>query len=109
MVLCNSPYIFQENIFEPFVGLDTVLVYIDEILHVTKVSWTENITVLKDMFNHLQKSGIKVNSSKSFFGARKFEYLVYHVTRDGIMPIRKKVNAIQDLLIPKTCKHCVSL
>ena len=36
MGLCNSPDIFQENIYELFVGLDTVRVYIDDLLHVTK-------------------------------------------------------------------------
>ena len=36
MGLCNSTDIFQENMSELFVGLDTIRVYIDEILHVTK-------------------------------------------------------------------------
>ena len=38
MGLCNSPVIFQENMSELFVGLDTVPVYIDDLLHVTKGS-----------------------------------------------------------------------
>ena len=38
MGLCNSPNIFQENIYEIFIVLDTVRVYIDDILHVTKGS-----------------------------------------------------------------------
>ena len=57
MVLCNSPNIFQENMSEIFVGLDTVHVYIYELLHVTKISRTEHITVLEEMFARLQKSG----------------------------------------------------
>ena len=40
MGLCNSPDIFQENMSELFFGLDTVRAYIDDLLHVTKVSWT---------------------------------------------------------------------
>ena len=50
MGLCNSPDIFQEKMSELFVGLDTVRVYIDDLLHVTKGSWTENLYILKDMF-----------------------------------------------------------
>ena len=38
MGLCNSPNIFQENMSELFVSLDTVRIYIIDLLHVTKVS-----------------------------------------------------------------------
>ena len=38
MGLCNSPDIFQEKMSELFIGLDTVRVYIDDLLHVTKGS-----------------------------------------------------------------------
>ena len=105
MGLFNSPDIFQENISELFVGLDTVRVYIDDLLHVTKGSWTEHLTFLEEMFIRLHKAGLKVNASKSCFGDNKFDYLGYHVTRDGVMPIPKRVEAIQALAVPKTCKQ----
>ena len=57
------------------------------------------------MFSHLQKDGIKVNAGKSCFGANKFEYLGYHVNRESVMPMPKKVQAIQALIVPKTCKQ----
>ena len=59
MGLCNIPDIFQEKMSELFVGLDTVCVYIDDILHVTKDSWTEHLTVLEEMLTRLQKSGLQ--------------------------------------------------
>ena len=105
MGLCNSPDIFQEMISELFVGLDTVRVYIDELLNVTKGSWKEHLFVLEEMFTRLQKSGLKVNASKSCFGAHKLDYLGYHVTRDGVMTIPKNVEAIQALAVPKNCKQ----
>ena len=91
---CNSSYIFQEKMSELFVGIDTVRVYINKLLHVTKDSWTEHLTFLKEMFTRLQKAGLKVNARKSCFGAHKFDYLGYHVTRDGVVPIPKKVESI---------------
>ena len=57
------------------------------------------------MFTRLQKSGLKVNARKSCFDAHKFDYLGYHVTHDGVMPIPKKVEAIQALTVPKTRKQ----
>ena len=57
------------------------------------------------MFTRFQKAGLKVNASKSCFDANKFDYLGYHCTRDGVMPIPKKVEAIQSLEVPKTRKQ----
>ena len=57
------------------------------------------------MFTHLQKAGLKVNTSKSCFGAHKFYYLGYHVTHDRVMYIPKKFEAIQALAVPKTRKQ----
>ena len=68
-------------------------------------TWIEHPTVLEEMFTRLQKARLKVNASKSCFGAHKFDYLGYHVTRDGVMPTPKKVEAIQALTVPKTCKQ----
>ena len=58
MGLCNSPDIFHEKMSELFIGLDTVRVYIDNLLHVTKGSWTEHLFILEEMFTRLQKAGI---------------------------------------------------
>ena len=53
MDLCNIPDIFQEKMSELFIGLDTLRVYIDDLLHVTKYSWTEHLTVLEEVFTSL--------------------------------------------------------
>ena len=105
MGLCNSPDIFKEKMSELFIGLDTVRVYIDALLHVTKGSWTEHFSILEEMFTRLQKAGLKVNASKYCSGAHKFDHLGYHITRDGVMPIPNKVEAIQALTVPKTRKQ----
>ena len=90
---------------ELFIGLETVRVYIDDLLHVTKGYGTERLNVLKEIFTCLQKAGLKVNAIKLCFGAHKFDYLGYHVTRDGVMPIPKKVEEIKALVVPKTRKQ----
>ena len=107
--MCNSPDIFQEKVSELFVGIYTVRVYIDDLLHVTKGSWTEHLSILEEMFTRLQKAGFKVNARKSCFGAHKFDYLGYHVTREGVMPIPKKVEAIQYPQFQKLANNCVIL
>ena len=105
MGLCSSPDSFQEKMSWLFIGLDTVRVYIDELLHVTKCSWTEHLSILEEIFTRLQMAGLKVNARKSCFGAQQFDHLGYHVTCDGVMPIPKKVEAIRALPVSKTCKQ----
>ena len=104
MALWNSPNIFQEKMSEICFGLDTVGVYTNALFNVKKGYWTEHVTVLKEMSTCLHKAGLKFNARKSCFGTRKWEYLGYHVTRDGVMPIPRKVKAIQSLAVPKTLK-----
>jgi hypothetical protein len=53
----------------------------------------------------LQQAGLKVNAKKSNFGAHEMECLGYNITRTGIQPIAKKVQAIQGIKVPKTRKQ----
>ena len=53
MRMCNSTDIFQEKMSELFIGLETVRVYIDDLLHVVKGSWTEHLSILEEMFTRL--------------------------------------------------------
>ena len=93
---------------ELFVGLDIVRVYIDDLLHVTKGSWTENLSILEEMFTRLQKAGLKVNVRKSCIGANKFYYLCYHVTHDGVMTIPKNSRPFKPSQFQKLANNCVS-
>ena len=83
----------------------TVRVYIDDLLRFIKGSWKEQITFLEEIFTRLQKAGLKVNARKSCFVPHEFEYLGYCITRDGVMPIPNKFEAIQALVVPKTRKQ----
>jgi hypothetical protein len=53
----------------------------------------------------LSTAGMRVNISKSKFIAEQIEYLGYWITRQGIQPIRNKVDAILNIKAPKTRKE----
>jgi hypothetical protein len=55
----------------------------------------------------LSTAGMRVNISKSKFFAEQIEDLGYWITRQGIQPIRKKVEmtAILNIKAPKTRKE----
>ncbi len=105
MGLCNSADIFQEKMSELLSGLETVRVYIDDILHVSKGTFEEHLKVLDDVFARLRQSCLKVNATKSNFGQHELDYLGYHITRTGITPIAKKVQGIINIQAPKTRKE----
>ena len=53
----------------------------------------------------MKETGLKVNADKSFFGQSELEYLGYWITRNGIQPLPKKVDAIRNLAPPRTRKE----
>ena len=57
------------------------------------------------MLLSLRDAGLKVNIKKSFFAKPELEYLGYWITRSGIAPLAKKIEAIQKLRPPTTRKE----
>jgi hypothetical protein len=105
MGLCNSADIFQEKMTELLAGLDSVGVYLDGLLHVSKGWWEAHLTTFKELINRIQVSGLEVNAKKSFFGMAELEYLGYNISRTGITSIPKKVQGIQAIQPLKTRKQ----
>jgi RNase H-like domain found in reverse transcriptase/Reverse transcriptase (RNA-dependent DNA polymerase)/Integrase zinc binding domain len=104
MGLCNSPDIFQEKMSSLMQDLEYCRAYIDDLLILTKGDWKEHLRNLDTVLSRLREAGLKVNAKKSFFGRSELEYLGYWITREGIQPVTKKVQAIQNIAVPKTKK-----
>ena len=105
MGLCNSPDIFQEKMGELMTGLEFVRTYIDDVLCLTTGSWQDHLAQLDEVLKRVQQAGLKVNARKSFFGRDSLEYLGYWITRDGIQPLPKKVDAIKNIATPQNAKQ----
>jgi hypothetical protein len=101
MGLCNSPDIFQEKMSELMTDLEYVRCYIDDVLIISKGSFIDHMYKLKTVFTILRQAGLKVNAKKSFFAKPELEYLGFFITRNGIQPIPKKVDAILNINEPK--------
>ena len=85
-------------------GLEFVRTYIDDLLCITNSSWDDHLEKLEVVLGRLREAGLKVNANKSFFGKPELEYLGYWVTREGIQPLGKKVEAMQMIAPPKNCR-----
>ncbi len=64
-----------------------------------------NLEKLGEVLRRLREAGLKVNAAKSFFCTHEIEYLGYILTRGGIKPQPKKVQAILALNPPNNVKE----
>jgi hypothetical protein len=53
----------------------------------------------------LQEAGLKINAVKSFFAQTNLEYLCYNMSREGLCPLQKTVQAILQIKAPTTRKQ----
>jgi len=105
MGLCNSPGIFQEKMSELMDGLAFVRTYIDDLLCLTRGTFSDHLEKLELVLRRLQGAGLKVTITKSFFARSQLEYLGYWITRNGIKPVYDKVKAIMKIAEPKNRKE----
>ena len=98
MGLCNSPEIFQEQLSHLFRDLEYVREYIDDLLITSNSTVDDHLVKVDTVLAKLRKAGLKVNAKKSLFCKDQVEYLGYLMTRHGIKPQPKKVEAIHNML-----------
>ena len=104
MGIAGSPDIFQAKMSELMVALEFVRAYIDDLLCITKASLEDHLDKLKMVLTRLRDVGLRIKARKSFFCAIETEYLGYILTRTGIKPQPKKVQAILAITPPKQVK-----
>jgi len=102
MGLCNSPDIFQGKMSELMDGLAFVRTGIDDLLCLTKGTFSDHLEKVELVLQRLQKAGLKVNVTKSFFAPSQLEHLGYWIARTGIKPAYDKVKAVLKIAEPKT-------
>ena len=102
MGVCIAPDVFQEKMNNLFNELESVRCYIDDLLVITHGSYEKHLEELEKVFVLLEDAGLKCKFGKCFFCQDEIEYLGYIITRDGIKPNPKKVQAILDIQRPTT-------
>jgi len=87
MGLCNSPDILQEKMSEPMDGLAFVQTCIDDLLCLTKGTFSDHLEKAELVLQRLQKAGLEVNVAESFFARSQLEHLGCWIARTGIEPV----------------------
>ena len=109
MDLCNSLDIFQDKMNELFSSLEYLRSYIDDLIIVSNESVEDHPNQIDKVFQILLLAGYKINAEKPCFARDELEYLGFKITRQGIMPLPSKVQAIKSLAVPTTKKQLRSL
>ncbi len=86
------------------VALELIKTYLDDLYCLTKASLDNHLDHLQQVCTRLQEVGFKNQCLKSKFCAEETEYLGYILTRTGIKPQPKKVQAILAISMPKSFK-----
>ena len=84
-------------------GLKNVLTYIDDVL-VHSPSHTDQLIQLENVFLRLRKYNLKLNVTKSTFGADEVSYLGYIIDARGVRLGTEKLNAVKKFPIPNSVK-----
>jgi transposase InsO family protein len=101
--LRNAAQTFQRLIDEALRGLDSVFVYLDDVLIASRDPETHK-RHLSVVFERLVKFGLVINASKCVLGAPTLEFLGHYVDSTGVTPLPEKVKAIQEFALPATRK-----
>eukprot|EP00804_Cyclotella_cryptica_P004503 CCRYP_017642-RA/>CCRYP_017642-RA protein AED:0.32 eAED:0.32 QI:0/-1/0/1/-1/0/1/0/117 len=92
--IAGTPNIFQQNMSALMAALEFVRVYLDDLLCITKANPEDHLDKLRMVLTRLREVGLRINARKSSFCAIETEHLGYTLTRTGIKPQQKKVQAI---------------
>jgi hypothetical protein len=85
--------------------MENVICFIDDIALITNESFENHLNQLDDILQRLKENNLEINGDKSSFCAIEAEFLGFVLTRHGVKPQVKKVEAIVKIATPKTVKQ----
>jgi hypothetical protein len=104
----GSANISQAQMMDLMASLKYVQAYIDDFINHHKRVLDDHPLKIETVLTRLRDAGLKGNVAKSSFSTHEIEYLCYILTREGIKPQPKKVQAILVLNPPNNVKELVT-
>ena len=97
--------VFQQEITKLMDGIEGAFIYIDNPLLITKGTFKEHLTAIRQVLKRMQTKDLQVNIDKPHFAVTEVEYLGYDLDRESVRPQARKVQSILDMTKPKTAKE----
>jgi hypothetical protein len=101
----GSANIFKAQIMDLMASFEFVQGYMDNLLIIMRGTLDKHLQTMETVLTRLCDAGLKVNAARSLFCAHEIEHLGYILTREGIKPQPKKVQAILTLSPPNNVKE----
>ncbi|KAJ0180587.1 hypothetical protein K1T71_003991 [Dendrolimus kikuchii] len=97
--LASSPGIFQRKLEQIFSDLPRVGVFLDDVI-ITGENDQSHLETLYEVFNRLQKYGLKIKKNKCCFFADSVTYLGFVIDKQGVHTCPNKILAIKKVTVP---------
>ena len=99
--LCNALATFPRLMDRVLAGLhwETCLFYLDDII-VFSSTWEEFLARLRQVFERLRHTNLKLGADKCTFAAKEVNYLGHRVTEEGLLPDSSLLAAIREIADP---------
>ena len=101
--LCNAPPTFQ-RLMQNCLGelnLTYCLIYLDDVIIFSQTE-EEHLERMRVVFDHLREHGLKLKPSKCDVFKTEINYLAHHVSKKGVLPSKKNLEAIAECPPPDT-------
>ena len=101
--LCNTPPTFQRLMLNCLgeLNLTYCLIYLDDVIIFSRTE-EEHLERMHVVFNRLCKHGLKLKPSKCDMFKTEINYLAHHVSKKGVLPSQKNLEAIAECPPPDT-------
>ena len=101
--LCNTPPTFQRLMLNCLgeLNLTYCLIYLDDVIIFSQTE-EEHLERMHVVFDCLHEHGLKLKPSKCNMFKTKINYLAHHVSKKGVLPSKKNLEAIAECLPPDT-------
>ena len=101
--LCNAPPTFQRLMLNYLgeLNLTYCLIYLDDVIVFSRTE-EEHLERMHVVFDHLHEHGLKLKPSKCDMFKMEINYLAHHVSKKGVLPSKKNLEAITECPPPDT-------
>ena len=101
--LCNAPPTFQRLMLNCLgeLNLTYCLIYLDDVIIFSHTE-EEHLELMHVVFDRLREHGLKLKPSKCKVFQMEINYLAHHVSKEGVLPSKKNLEAIAQCPPPDT-------
>ena len=101
--LCNAPPTFQRLMLNCLgkLNLTYCLIYLDDVIIFSRTE-EEHLEWMCVVFDRFREHGLKLKPSKCEVFKTEINYLAHHVSKRGVLPSKKNLEAITQCLPPDT-------